>query len=959
MSAFFERVRAALASKGYDVLRELGSGGMGIVVLARQVKLDRLVAVKVIRPDLHTAVASERFLVEAKTLAILPHPNIVPVYDADEADGLPYYAMKFLDGVTVADRVGKGPLPPGEVRKLGRDLLDALEFAHTHGVIHRDVKPANVFWDGKSAVLVDFGIAKRVPLPGTAPGPPEERLTGPGVRPGTRGYMSPEQLAGAEATAASDLFAAGLVIYEAYTARHWFDAQHPGRWAWSGISRPEARVLRRALAWKAERRWRDAASFRRRFWHTRDWRYQLRAMLLTIGGLVVGAGGAAWLLKQWVNGSPPFRPPGSLHLVIVPFDDVCGVDPGNGERVARALASTLQGYLDFSVRGPAQPPWFLTRSSVVLRGAVCPQGDSLRVEARLEEGPRGTNPTPIAARGPARRLDMLIDTLAYRVVREMWNRENLLDPVLPVATLPKTGRGLATWLVAERLLAQGRWDEADRAYEEAEALDSTCWLCAWRHAQVDKWLGRKFDTVRAGRYLRHIAVFPPPYQSLIRASRQPLPQALETLTQATHQRSHFFLAHFMLADELYHRGPLLGRTRAEAIEAFEQVVRLRPDFVPAWEHLTWALTAEGKDSAAKAAFRRLQAAGPPRDPFAEELRALLGLGLVCRFDGSAACRRAIDEALGQADVQTYPDLAAGPRYLMSFEAPRGAILFGQRFATTGDQPDALVRSGLMAQLSGYLALGRLDSARAAARKLKERFRAPELQVLPAELDAAVLLLDPDPLDPRGRWADIAGLLASHARSGSGNVASRRRAAWMLQLLGRRFSDVTDSSEFTRLLVGESGRRPLASVLEADAVAQRGLPQTALEATDSLTWLQADSLGEPGSTDPFFRAVLHFLRAEWYGRRGDIASAVHELGWHENNDVFDRPSGPLQVAEVDWAFGTLARWRLARLLDRTREANACAAYHRVAQSWTHGDARYAARADSATGRLRALGCTEIA
>jgi len=957
MSAFFERVRAALASKGYEVLRELGSGGMGIVVLARQVKLDRLVAVKVIRPELHTAVANERFLVEAKTLASLPHPNIVPVYDADEADGLPYYAMKYLDGPTLADRVRKGPLPPEEVRKLGRDLLDALEFAHTHGVIHRDVKPANVFWDGKSAVLVDFGIAKRVPLPGAAPEQPGEPLTEPGVRPGTRGYMSPEQMAGAEATAGSDLFVAALVIYEAYAARHWFDAQHQGRWAWSGIPRPETRVLRRALAWKPEKRWRDAALFRRRFWHTRDWRYQLRAILLTIGGLVVGAGSAGWLFKQWVNGSPPFRSPGSLHFVIVPFEDVCTTDTGNGERVARALVSKLQGYLDFSVRGPAQPPWFVTRSTVVVRGAVCPQGDSLRVEARLQAGPTGTDPTLIAATGWARRLDVLVDTLAYGVVREIWNRENPLDPVLPVAALPKTGRGLAAWLAAERLLAQGRWGEADQAYEEAEALDSTCWLCAWRHALVDKWLGRKLDAARAARYLSHIELFPPHYQSLMRASRQPLTQALETLTQATHQRSQFFLAHFMLADELYHRGPLIGHKRAEAIEAFDKVVRLRPDFVPAWEHLTWALAAEGKDSAAKAAFRQLQAAGPPRDPFSEELRALLGLGLVCRFDGSAACRRAIDEALGQADVAQYPDLSAGPRYLMSFDAPRGAILFGQRFAASGDQPDALVRSGLIAQLSGYLALGLLDSARGAARELKGRFRAPELQVLPAELDGAVLLLDSDSADLRGRLADIEGSLVSHARSGRSSVASRRRAAWMLRLLARHFSGMADSSDFARLLAGESGRRPLVSVLDADAVAQQGHPQLALDATDSLTPLQTDSLGEPGSVDPFFRTMLHFLRAEWYERRGDVASAVDELEWHENNDVFDRPSGPPQVADMDWAFATLARWRLARLLDRTGEANACAAYRRVAGSWAHGDARYAARADSAVRRLSSLGCKE--
>src|SRR5690349_24751160 len=104
MSAFFERVRAALATKGYEVLEELGTGGMGIVVLARQIKLGRLVAVKVIRPELHTAVAVERFLEEGRILAGFSHPHIVPVYEADEAEGLPYYVMQFR---SEERRVGK------------------------------------------------------------------------------------------------------------------------------------------------------------------------------------------------------------------------------------------------------------------------------------------------------------------------------------------------------------------------------------------------------------------------------------------------------------------------------------------------------------------------------------------------------------------------------------------------------------------------------------------------------------------------------------------------------------------------------------------------------------------------------------------------------------------------------------------------------------------------------------
>src|SRR5882724_5653162 len=186
MPTFFERVRAALAPKGYQVERELGSGGMGIVVLARQTRLDRLVAVKVIRPELHTALATARFVREAQALASVPHAHIVQIFEADEADGLPYYVMQYLDGTTVEKRLRISTISPREVLKLGRDLLAALEHAHAHGIVHRDVKPANVFWDGEHAVLVDFGIAKRLGA--------EEPLTEPGSHAGTRAYWTPEQL---------------------------------------------------------------------------------------------------------------------------------------------------------------------------------------------------------------------------------------------------------------------------------------------------------------------------------------------------------------------------------------------------------------------------------------------------------------------------------------------------------------------------------------------------------------------------------------------------------------------------------------------------------------------------------------------------------------------------------------------------------------------------------------------
>ncbi|HKW41013.1 MAG TPA: serine/threonine-protein kinase [Gemmatimonadales bacterium] len=948
MSSFFERVRAALAEKGYQVQLELGSGGMGMVVLARDTRLDRLVAVKVIRPEMHTAATQLRFVEEARMLARFKHRNIVTVYEADEVRGLPYYAMEYLEGEAVADLLRTGPLPRKQVLNLGRGLLDALGHAHSLGVVHRDVKPTNVFWDGQTAVLADFGIAKRVPAQGEES---HESRTEPGVHWGTREYMAPEQLAGAEASPVTDLYAAALVIYEAYTGRHWLDAQHTKARVWRRVPWLVQRILRRALAWQAEDRWPHAVTFRLKLWHTRVVQYQLRALGLTMAGLVAGAVVAnRAATERW-----PFYRAGGVQLVVTPFEDLCTAAGHVGDRVARRLVRDLQGYVDFSATGPARPPWLMKRSTVLVQGSVCTRGDSIRAEVDVTT--RGGAPAPdpaIVAHGDTVRLDMVADTLAYGIVHEIWNRENALDPYLPIKALPRNAAALAQLRVAEQLVAQARWGEADEAYDAAEAIDSTCWLCPWRHAEVDRWLGRPFDRARADRYRRHIDVFPSHYQELIRASEQPLVQSLATLKQVVQQRPRFLPALFRLADETYHRGPLIGRPLRDAIEAFETVVRVRPDFLPASEHLAWALTAYGNEAGARAAFQRLEQSGPPRDPFSQQVRALLSVALVCRFEGSVACGRALDVALGQVDVSQYPDLAAGPRYLMTFDAPGGAVQFGQRFATREDAP-ALVRSGLVAELSGFLSLGLVDSARAAARALRGLGR-PELTVLPAELDGALLLLDPPERDAPAQWTEIAHGLVAHAGSRVSTAATRRRAAWMLILLGRRWGALPDSETYKRLLHGEPGRRPLARLLEADALARAGRPAAALQVTDSLTPLQADSLGDPEVVDPFFRTVLHLFRADWSGRGDDTDGEERELHWYENNDVVGRPSGPPQVGDIDWGFGTLARWRLAQLHDATSDRRACALYLRVVDTWGHGDPRYHARAATAAARVTALQCS---
>jgi serine/threonine protein kinase len=270
----------------YEVISPAGAGGMGEVYRARDTRLDRTVAIKILPAHLSSnPEAKQRFDREARAISSLNHPNICTLYDVGHQDGMDYLVMEFLEGQTLADRLAKGPLPPEQVLKYGIEICEGLEKAHRTGVTHRDLKPGNIMLTKAGAKLMDFGLAKAASashppassLTLTMSGPSADQpLTARGMIVGTFQYMSPEQLEGKEADARSDIFALGAVLYEMTTGKRAFTgktqasivaailaSEPPPITQFQPLTPPALeRVVRKCLAKDPDERWQSVRDLR-------------------------------------------------------------------------------------------------------------------------------------------------------------------------------------------------------------------------------------------------------------------------------------------------------------------------------------------------------------------------------------------------------------------------------------------------------------------------------------------------------------------------------------------------------------------------------------------------------------------------------------------------------------------------------------------------------------------------
>lgn len=402
----------------YTLVRRLGKGGQGAVYLGRDTKLGREVAVKVLLPEVRAAFGSERFQLEVELVSRLSHPHIVKLFEADEVDGMPFYVMDYVEGESLQQRLEReGPIGLKEALRVVAEVGDALQYAHEHGTIHRDIKPGNILLSGGHALITDFGIAKDTARTGGG------TLTSTGIALGTAPYMSPEQAAGEKRVdARTDVYSLAAVLYEmlvgeapftgksvqAILARVMVDPPRPLRTTRSGVPPHIEQAILEALSKTPADRPASAQEFLQRLASGSDARpmFSRRAAVIGTAGLLIVGLGAWGIWRALGEGAAP------VGMVLVP----AGMFPLFGGNCPQCVAARnvaldsfyidrtevpVGAYASYVAAGRAPAPWAVRPAdSLPVTGVLWSEAEGycrwrhrlarLPTEEQWEAGARGT-----------------------------------------------------------------------------------------------------------------------------------------------------------------------------------------------------------------------------------------------------------------------------------------------------------------------------------------------------------------------------------------------------------------------------------------------------------------------------------------------------------------------------------------------------------------------------------------
>jgi tetratricopeptide (TPR) repeat protein len=632
----------------YLLERELGRGGMATVYLARDLRHDRPVALKVLHPELAHALGPERFVREIQVAARLQHPHILPVFDSGTAkqpgsavDAL-WFTMPYVAGESLRQRLAREPqLPLRDAVRIALEVADALGYAHGQGIVHRDVKPENILLSGDHCVLADFGVAQALDAAGG------ERLTGTGITFGTPLYMSPEQ-ASAERRldGRSDIYSLGCVLYEMLAGEPPFT----GRTAQAIIARrlsepvPRLRTLRdvpapveevvaRALARSPADRFDDTAHFAQALQAAvgaqpvvppepaaveparaaRRPASRRRLLLAAAGALVAVA--LLLGLYRGLRRAPEVTLDRNL-LAIAPFDVL---DPslqlwreGLGDILSRTLDAAgplrtvspsvaLRRWEGRADRASAEALGRRTGAGLVVFGTVVPKGrDSVTLRAGVVDGGSGSGQREVEVAGETARIGELADSLGIRILQAL-GESRAMGSVRQVSMGSRSLPALKAFLQGEQFYRRGSWDSALARYDQAIAADSTFALALSRMKWVLYWYPPSRGAYRPpGEYAKRSTLYNQglsPRDSLLIVADSFFFAALAATDPSTYVGFHFRSLAAM--EEAVHRYPgdpevwyVLGETRmhwpfpiGSPFETFSRAIALDSGFAPAYEHM--------------------------------------------------------------------------------------------------------------------------------------------------------------------------------------------------------------------------------------------------------------------------------------------------------------------------------------------------------------------------------------